>query len=162
MAAPSSDVYSDIRVAICEVCDLNRALELPLLFTLCVRSQQCNEHITSAQRWHSLIPLKACVWSPSDLFPCLAVFSHANQSAFNLNIHEPNLQPVFGAAGSSEGESATFIFSVKGQKKNEVQAERRLSCVDCWKFNLLRTILSLFVHLNTMGYLVNNSYYIYQ
>ncbi|KAK5924178.1 hypothetical protein CgunFtcFv8_001076 [Champsocephalus gunnari] len=45
----------------------------------------------------------SCLWTPSDLFPCLAVFSHANQSAFSLNIHKPNLQPVFGAGGSSEG-----------------------------------------------------------
>lgn len=67
--------------------------------------------------------LKACVWTRSDLFPCLTVFSHANQSAFNLNIHKPNLQRVSGAGGSAErvqcsgaAEWPTFIFWWKDKK----------------------------------------------
>lgn len=65
-----------------------------------VTSLQWAHHLRAA--WNSLIPLKARVWSPSDLFPCLHMFNHANQSAFNLNIHKPNLLLVFGASGSSE------------------------------------------------------------
>lgn len=52
------------------------------------------------------------------------MFSHANQSAFNLNIHKPNLQLVFGASGRGSGvctelpdvEKATFIFWWKNKK----------------------------------------------
>lgn len=49
-----------------------------------------------------LILLKAGVCSPSDPFPCLTMFSHANLNAFNFNIHKPNLRLVSGAAGNSQ------------------------------------------------------------
>ena len=69
------------------------------LFWLCMRSRQRAHHLHVL--WHRLIPLKACVWNPPDLLPCLAMFTHANQSAFNLESHKPGPAHLLGSNGIS-------------------------------------------------------------